>query len=188
MVGHSLGGVISLRVAIDFPERVGKLVVADSAGLGKEVTILARIASLPLVGELWASQDYRADRGKYAASLRSAAQNATNITDELVDNLYRIERTPDHARIALETLRLWFDWTGQKKSVYGPILQKLPSITNPTLVIWGRQDPTLPLSQAEAAAKRMPNAHLEVIEECGHVPMFEQPEVFNRLVLEFLGD
>ena len=160
--------------------------LADSVGLGKETTIQARIASLPLIGEWLASQSYKPDKKKYGDELRSAAQNAASITDELIDILYRFERSPDHAGMMLKILRLWFDWTGQKKSVYGPILRKLPSIRNPALISWGRQDATVPLSHGESAAKSLPDARLEVIDRCAHVPMFEQPEIFNSLVLEFL--
>lgn len=188
MIGHSMGGGISLQMAINFPERLGRLVLADSIGLGKEVDKSARVASLPLVGECWASLTYRNDIAKYGKELRASAQNPASITDELIENLYRVERSPEHARMVLRVFRLWFDWTGQKKSVYDAIIRKLPSIANPTLIIWGRQDATVPLSHGEFAARRMPNAHLEVIDKCAHVPMFEQPEMFNRLVLEFLNE
>jgi 4,5:9,10-diseco-3-hydroxy-5,9,17-trioxoandrosta-1(10),2-diene-4-oate hydrolase len=123
---------------------------------------------------------------KYAAAARKSAQNTTYITDELIENLYPVERNPEQAKPLLKALRLGVNWAGQKKSVYGPILQQLPSIRNPTLVIWGRQDTTIPLSHGELAAKSLPNARLEVIDQCGHIPMFEQPEIFNRLVLDFL--
>lgn len=72
--------------------------------------------------------------------------------------------------------------------MYGPILRNLPAIQNPALIIWGRQDTTVPLSHGELAAKSIPNARLEEIDQCAHVPMFEQPEIFNRLVLEFLNE
>ncbi len=188
IVGHSMGGGITLQIAIDFPERVNKLVLADSIGLGKESILLARIASLPLLGGWLFSRDYRPDKKRYADGLRSGARNAAYITDELIDTLYLIERGPEHARIVHKIFRLWFDWTGQKKSMYGPILRNLPAIQNPALIIWGRQDTTVPLSHGELAAKSIPNARLEEIDQCAHVPMFEQPEIFNRLVLEFLNE
>jgi pimeloyl-ACP methyl ester carboxylesterase len=186
IVGHSMGGAISLQIAIDFPERVNKLVLVDSVGLGKEIAMPPRIVSLPLVGEWLLALDYKSDIKKYAATVRKSAQNATYITNELIENLYKVDRNPEHVKMLLKVLRLWFNWTGQKKSVYGPILQQLPSIRNPTLIIWGRQDTTIPLSHGELAARSLPNARLEVIDQCGHIPIFEQPEIFNRLVLEFL--
>jgi pimeloyl-ACP methyl ester carboxylesterase len=188
IIGHSMGGGISLLLAINFPERVEKLVLIDSIGLGKEIERSACLASLPLVGEIWASQAYGEDIAKYGRNLRASAQNPGIITDELIENLYRVERTPEHAKTVLKIFRLWFNWTGQKKSIYESIIQKLPDISNPILIIWGKQDATVPLSHAEFAAKTMPNARLEVIDKCGHVPMFDQPETFNRLVLDFLQE
>ena len=188
IVGHSMGGAIALQLAVNFPERIVKLVLVDSIGLGKEVDKSARVASLPLVGECWASLAYTNSIAKYGRELRASAQNPASITDELIEHLYRVERTPEHARMVLRVFRLWFDWTGQKKSAYAPIVRMLPSIANPTLIIWGRQDATVPVSHGEFAAESMPNAHLQVIDNCAHVPMFEQPEVFNRLVLEFLKE
>jgi pimeloyl-ACP methyl ester carboxylesterase len=186
LVGHSMGGAVSLQLAIDYPERVNKLVLVDSSGLGKELTILFRIVSLPLAGELLAAQDYKGDIKKYAAATRKSAKNAANITEELIENLYPVERSPDHVKPLLKVVRQWVNWAGLKKSIYDPILQHLPSIRNPTLVIWGRQDTIVPLALGELAAKSLPNARLEVIDQCGHIPMFEQPEIFNRLVLDFL--
>lgn len=188
VVGHSLGGGISLRLAIDYPQRVDKLVLVASLGLGKELSLLFRIVSLPLIGEILAARDYRMDIQEYAAATRKGACNTAYITDELIAELYRVERKPEHVKPLLKTVRQWADWTGIKISVYGPILQHLPSIRNPALVIWGRQDSIFPLAHGELAVRTMPAARLEVIDQCDHVPLFEQPEIFNRLVLDFLKD
>ncbi len=188
VVGHSLGGGIALQLAIDFPERVNKLVLVSSIGLGGEMSLFFRIVTIPLVGEILAARDYSMDIKQYAASTRKGARNAAYITDELIAELYRVERKPEHVKPLLCTVRQWGDWTGVKKSVYGPILQHLPSIKNRTLVIWGRQDSIFPLAHGELAARTMPNACLEGIDQCDHVPLFEQPEIFNRLVLDFLKD
>jgi 4,5:9,10-diseco-3-hydroxy-5,9,17-trioxoandrosta-1(10),2-diene-4-oate hydrolase len=64
----------------------------------------------------------------------------------------------------------------------------LPSITAPVLVVWGRQDPTIPAAHAEVAAKGLPNVRVQIFDKCGHVPMLEKADAFNALLLEFLGD
>jgi pimeloyl-ACP methyl ester carboxylesterase len=67
------------------------------------------------------------------------------------------------------------------------VLERLETIKAPTLIVWGREDPGAPYSNAVAAAKRMPNARLEVLERCGHMPMYEHPVPYNALVRSFLA-
>jgi len=67
------------------------------------------------------------------------------------------------------------------------ILERLEQVTTPALVAWGRQDRGGVLESAEAAVQRMPNARLEVFDACGHYPMLEHPDAFNRLVADFLA-
>ncbi|KAM3098268.1 alpha/beta fold hydrolase [Phormidesmis sp. 146-12] len=84
--------------------------------------------------------------------------------------------------------------TFNPKSIYS----RLPSLNGsfcsvttqtpaPTLVIWGRQDPMVPVSHAQNAAKIIPNTQLELFEQCGHWSPIEYPQKFNQLVLEFLS-
>jgi pimeloyl-ACP methyl ester carboxylesterase len=62
----------------------------------------------------------------------------------------------------------------------------LPRVTNPTLIVWGREDRIVPVECGEQYRRRLPNARLEVFEKCGHLPPFERPDAFARLVTEFL--
>ena len=62
----------------------------------------------------------------------------------------------------------------------------MTAIEAATLLVWGRQDGLAPLEQGEALRSTLPNARLNVIENCGHLPMAEKPETFNRLVRDFL--
>ena len=63
---------------------------------------------------------------------------------------------------------------------------KLEEISVPTLIVTGRDDIRSSWELARAAAKRIPNCRLEIFEDCGHGPMFEHAEEFNRLVVQFL--
>ena len=67
-----------------------------------------------------------------------------------------------------------------------PIKDNLASITAPTLIIWGQQDPVIPVAHAHVAKEKIPNAELHIFNPCGHVPPVERTEGFNKLVLEFL--
>jgi pimeloyl-ACP methyl ester carboxylesterase len=63
----------------------------------------------------------------------------------------------------------------------------LPRVTNPTLVVWGREDKIVPVACGEQYRRAIPNATLTVLERCGHLIPIEQPEAFAKLVLDFLG-
>jgi pimeloyl-ACP methyl ester carboxylesterase len=63
----------------------------------------------------------------------------------------------------------------------------LPRVTNRTLIVWGRDDRLVPVVCGEQYRKLMPNATLTVLERCGHLPPIEQPDVYAKLILDFLG-
>lgn len=186
LVGHSMGGAITLQFAIQYPERARKLVLVDSGGLGKEVGFLLRLASVPVLGDLVTSWTYTSDVNKFGKNLRSSSAHPDFITDELIQNIFAVEQSSAQYKSTLKILRMCIDTRGQKQKLYEPILHQLSSLTNPTLVIWGQQDELLPLKHGELACRQIPSARLEIIDPCGHTPMFDQPKIFNRLVLEFL--
>jgi pimeloyl-ACP methyl ester carboxylesterase len=184
VVGHSLGGAIGTRLALAFPTAVDKLVLVDSAGLGKEATIVLRIASVPFLGEMLT----RPSRSGSASSGKMLVYDPEIMTDELVELNYQMAALPGAQKSFLKTLRAVGNLLGQKKSTYGPNVRGLPSITHPVLVIWGRQDKTVPVMHAEVAAKGLPNVRVKILDNCGHLPMLEHSQVFNELLLEFLSN
>jgi pimeloyl-ACP methyl ester carboxylesterase len=64
--------------------------------------------------------------------------------------------------------------------------QPLERVTQPVLVVWGRQDRLVPLARAQGLLRGIPHARLHALDGCGHLPMLEQPGAFNRVVAEFL--
>jgi pimeloyl-ACP methyl ester carboxylesterase len=64
---------------------------------------------------------------------------------------------------------------------------RLSDLAMPTLLVWGRHDHIFPVAHAEAAARRIRGARMEIFEASGHTPQMEEPERFNRLVLNFLS-
>ncbi|MFC2064631.1 alpha/beta fold hydrolase [Chloroflexota bacterium] len=187
IVGHSMGAVISLELTIKYQDRVSKLVIADSSGLGRGVTPIFRLLSTPVLGEILLKSTIAKDMETFVRQKRKEFSNAPSVTNELAQQLFIKEYKPDQYRTTLKLLRKGFNWFGQRKEFRAPILQGLPQITCPTLIIWGRQDTIVPYKHGEVAAQNIPDSTLQVIDNCGHVPMFEQPEIFNQLILEFLG-
>ncbi len=66
-------------------------------------------------------------------------------------------------------------------------MSNLHKITAPTLILWGKDDEIVNVEQASFAKEKIPNSQLHVFEQCGHMPNFEKPDEFNKVVLEFLS-
>lgn len=184
VVGHSLGGAIGTRLALMYPAVVDKLVLEASGGLGRAVTALLRITSLPILGEIIT----RPSRSGSAYMLRQIVYDPAVVTSELIELDYQLSILPHTQQCFLKTVRANCSLLGQSKSAYGTNVAGLASLTKPVLIVWGRQDGVIPLAQAEAAAKSLPDARLQVLDNCGHYAMLEHPRAFNEAVLEFLAD
>lgn len=75
-----------------------------------------------------------------------------------------------------------------RQKVYLPLLDNLHKIEIPPLILWGAQDQIIAVSHAPRAKQRLPDAHLHIFDNCGHVPNIECADEFNLLVADFLSD
>lgn len=183
LIGLSMGGGVTLQFAIQFPDKVDKLVVADSAGLGRELAFILRFVTLPLIGELLT----RPSRKGTALSLKQYVYNPALITKELVESSYQLAALPKAQKYFLSTLREFANFCGQRAENILSIVDNLATITAPTLILWGQQDRILPVTHAHVAQGRIPNAELHILNPCGHLLQLERSEEFNAFVLEFLA-
>jgi len=179
-IGTSAGGGVALTLTLNFPELVDRLILVGSAGLGKEVSFLLRVTTVPGLGRLFSSPS----KAGVAMLCKQAVYDSNLITDEIVEEFYQMATLPEAAAATLNVGRSNFNIWGQ---FHQPITERLTAIAAPTLIIWGRQDPMVPVTHAQKAAKMIPNAQLAIIEECGHWSSIEHPQKFNQLVLEFLS-
>ena len=183
ILGHSLGGGIALQLVLRFPDAVEKLGLVCPAGLGKEATMVLRIATVPLLGELLTRPSFNGTK----RLLREFVNNPDLLTDDVVEFNYRMAARPGAQQAVLKTLRSVGNLFGQYEDAYRPIVDKLGKIKQPVLIIWGRQDRVLPVAHGQAAVNGLPNARLEIIEDCGHLPMLEETQQFNELIFDFLS-
>lgn len=184
LVGQSLGGGIALHYALQFPQKVSKLVLVDSAGLGKEVIWTLRLMSLLLIGELVSYPN----RKGVELFFKFAVRNQALITKDFVELYYNFFSQPGFQKFLLKIVRSIITIHGAREEVLAPVMNNLDKITQPTLIIWGEKDRVLPLKHAYRGKEKLPNAKLKIIEGCGHIPFFERSEEFNRLVLGFLSE
>lgn len=184
LVGHSLGGGIALRVTLDEPGRVDRLVLASSAGLGQDVSLPLRIASLPFFDRVF----FKPPLPVFTWFLRRLVHDPAAITPDFARLYCEMFFQPHSIRTFTGILSAIVTLQGVRPSVLEPIREGLGTIASPALVLWGRHDRILPVGQAFEAAGKIPGARLHVFERCGHMPNIEYPEEFNRLVLEFLNE
>jgi 3-oxoadipate enol-lactonase len=170
VVGVSWGGVIATRLALDHPGLVRSLVLVDSTrGSGRSARTAAAILR---------RADALADLGP-AAFARARARTLVSVgapeslVDQVANAMARSIRLPGYAYAA----------ASMAETDHGGVLG---SLAVPTLVIAGDRDTVTGVAESEAIAAAVPGARLAVIEGAGHLSNVERPEVFNRLVLEFL--
>lgn len=185
LVGNSLGGAVSLQFAVEHPHRLEKLVLVSSGGLGRELPLSFRLLTIPLLGEsiAWAW----GTRPGMRLTLRSIVYDPQVLKDELVDQMAELARLSGAKEMLLSVARTGINLRGQNMKLLEPLLRRVPEIEAPTLIIWGAQDPIIPVAHAHIAHQMIRNSRLHIFDRCGHVPQIEKPEEFNRLVLEFLG-
>lgn len=181
LVGNSYGGAAALRLALDTPHRVGRLVLMGPGGIGTT-------RGLPTAGLKSLLSYYGGDgpsREKLATFIRTyLVYDGAAVPDELIDLRYRASIDPEvvanpplQRPKGLRTL-VRMDLTRDKR---------LKSLPNPTLVLWGRDDRVNRPSGGPLLANLMPNAELVMTSHTGHWMQWERDELFNQLVGEFLS-
>ena len=184
LVGHSLGGGIALQYILRFPEKVDKLVLVDSAGLGRDAPLFLRMLSLPFIGDLLTSPSRL---GVYFF-FRQAVDRASDVTKDFIDHYYNLHSLPGAHASFSKIIRNIMTIRGGRQELIEPVLTNLHRITHPTLVVWGKNDRILPVKHASIANNGIPNSRLHIFDRCGHMPHFEYPSEFNELLMDFLAD
>ena len=184
IIGHSMGGGITMMFCHHYPGRAERVVLASSGGMGREMHWLLRVGTLPgAEGVIGILSDPRSRVPQVSRSLeqrrmRRLAQEFDASTPTMLDRF----QSPDARLAFLSMLRGIGGISGQKVSA----LPYLNTLAVPVLLIWGGQDRTIPVAHGKEAVKLIPCAHLEVIPNCYHRPQVEAPQRFCELVLEFL--
>jgi len=169
-VGNSLGGWVAAAYALAHPERVERLVLSDAAGyaaLTKTMDSRAlralRVASrddIRYLGPL-AFHDKRFYQDVDTAFKERVTAGDSYTVAQVLDSMIRGDDALDN---------------------------KLQTLKQPTLVLWGREDKLIPLSFGEQFHREIVNSRLRIIDNCGHMPQLECPNEFSAAVLKFFSD
>ena len=185
LVGHSFGGGIAMQFCYLFPERVERLVLVASGGLGRDVSPLLRAATvpgaewvLPVIASGWV-------RGRVEAAGRLLTSRGWRASPEVTEvwRGFTSLADADTRRAFLATTRGVIDPGGQTVTAH----DHLPmAIAIPTLVVWGTRDRMIPAWHATTAHDVIADSRVVLFEGAGHFPHLDQPERFAQLLSDFM--
>ena len=180
IVGHSFGGGVAQMLLLECPKRVHRLVLIAAGGLGRDVGVLLRLASLPYLVELL-GQPFMALGAKLVLwGLRDKMK-----AGELAQ-LVRFNSLPGSARAFARTVRDVIDWRGQRRGFMHRAheVKHLP----PVMLLWGDKDNLIPARHALEFTRIMKGSILRMFEGCGHFLHNEKPEEVADAVRDFFDD
>jgi pimeloyl-ACP methyl ester carboxylesterase len=191
LVGHSTGGMLAVRFARTYPDRVTRLILEDPIGLEDyQQSIPPQTTETLLASEMTTTTDaYRAYVKHYFVTWKPAYE-------QFVAPRMRIALSGEFPRWARSSAL-------QTQMIYQqPVRAEYHLLTMPTLLIVGQQDRTVVMAQyappavrgtlgnypslSQAAVKEMPHGTLRIVPDCGHIPHLEQPTIFHTALLGFL--
>lgn len=175
--GESLGAWVAAWLALEYPDRVDKLMLNTAGGFrsNPETMEKVRVKTLEAVRNV----SYESVRHR----LEWLFYDPTQVSDELVQVRHAIYSQPDMVRATERILCL------QNMEIREPFIltpERLAQIRHQTLVLWTSDDPTAPVEVGRAAQQHIPNSEFIVMDKCGHWPQWENPQEFNRINIEFM--
>ncbi|WP_300732210.1 alpha/beta fold hydrolase [Pseudomonas sp.] len=177
LVGNSMGGGSALGFAVAYPERLGKMILMGSGGVGRT----SLFTPLPMEGIKLLFGVYRDPSLENLKKMLDVfVYEPKALTEELINLRHKsILANPQHLENFLKSIDL-------SKFQMGDFTANLPDIKNPTLITWGRDDRFVPIDWSLKLLNGLPDARLHVFSQCGHWAQWEHAEAFNRLVIDFL--
>lgn len=175
LVGNSMGGATALNFALEFPDRLDRLVLMGPAGMGKSLLQPNPQEGLRHMFRLYSDPT----PANFAEMLNVFVFDPSAITEELrQDRWNNIRSRPEHLKnfVASSKVTPVTAWD---------VVDQVHKIPNKTLVTWGRDDRFVPLDNGLKLINFMPDAQLHVFSRCGHWAQWEHADAFNRLVIDF---
>jgi pimeloyl-ACP methyl ester carboxylesterase len=180
LVGSSYGGAVAATCALDYPERVERLVLVDAViNDHARRRPLLMLAASPVLGDLLSPLMLGSRRLVRSQLTRGYAPENRHLFDDARAAAHqRPLRAAGTQRAALATLRHWRA---------GRVEEEAHRIAQPTLLVWGEADPEIPLEHGRRLNRALPDSRLRIFRRCGHMPMEERPREFTEVLTDFLG-
>jgi len=174
-VGNSLGGATTMKFALDYPDRIQRIVLMGAPAL-------ALFTPQPSEG-IKHLMGYYAPPGPSMEKLRNflnvMVYDGSQLTDQLIKERYEASIQPDLVANPILSPR--------SRAVLEPVWKDVGNIKHKTLIVWGRDDRTVTLDHSFFLLNQLENVRLHVFSKCGHWAQWEKAAEFNRLVSDFLS-
>ena len=178
LIGQSMGGGTIINFSVSNRERVNKIILVDAAGMPTRLPIMGRISNLPKVGEFLFGLNNNFIRRMTLGN--SFLHNKQIITEEYVEYATRFHKIKGSTEVMLSiTRKQFFDTLIEE-------IKKLSLLDVPTLIVWGREEKSIPLAVGEEMHKILKGSRLEILDQAGHCAHDDQSTLFNKLALDFL--
>ncbi|WP_282793148.1 4,5:9,10-diseco-3-hydroxy-5,9,17-trioxoandrosta-1(10),2-diene-4-oate hydrolase [Streptomyces sp. CC224B] len=181
VAGASLGGGACVRLALDHPGRVDRLLLMAPGGLALNVFTAEPSDGVRRLIEFGNRPE--PTREDLRAFLTTLVHDPSYVTDDLVEERYAAALDPG-ARLGARCVGAAFAAWPHEAMLW----REAHRVTRPTLLTWGREDRVNPLDGAFVALKAMPDARLHVFPRCGHLAFVERADAFVRLAVDFLTE
>ena len=177
IAGASYGGAIAATMALDYPERVEKLILVGAVTNDEaKKKLLLRLSCLPVIGDI-ATPLFLGSRWILRRRMQEMYRRMDKpINDRMVAARHHLLATSNVHRAMIRTARRWSA---------NRIQREASLIRRSTMLVWGDQDYHIPLADAFQLREAIPNAKLVVFHNCGHLPPAEYPEQFVEVVADF---
>ena len=177
LAGLSMGGPVIASFVERYPQRAQRLVLVDPIGARSfAFPRILKVLSIPGVGEL-------------VLGLFGSGQLARNVVSDFYD--------PAHIEVYIERYLIQMKYKGFMRAListlrngmlvdFSQVYRRVGELSIPTLLLWGRNDKTVPFDQNDVLRAAIPQVEFHAIENCGHIPQYEKPDEVNPILLEFL--
>jgi len=179
LVGSSYGGAVAATCALDYPQRVDRLVLIGTVNNNRPLNYkLMRVFGSPLFGDVVSPLLIGSRRLLRRRMKRVYDRHAWVLDERRVDARHLPLRAAGTQRAIIRTVR---NWDAER------ISRDAHLIRQPTLLLWGENDREIPLADGERLHEEIPDSRLIVFLNCGHMPHEEYPEAFTKVVADFCG-
>ena len=185
IVGHSLGGGIAMQLTYQFPERVERLVLVSSGGLGRQVTPTLRAVALPgaeYVLPLLVSRPLVDAGAKVGGWIERIGVRAGSNVAEVAKGFASLQDV-EARRAFVHTARSVIEIGGQRIDATDKLYL---AAAVPTLIVWGDRDPVIPARHGIRAHEQMPGSRLALFEGAGHFPHHDDPIGVCAAIIDFI--